>query len=150
MLRFLPILISQADTSHSNKQLQLLVQGWVGIALLAAVGALGLAVIAVLLAVWRRSLDRHRALEVELRELRSSVTAIGDAWAASSARMGGPGPHRPSNAEPDDEDDDEDEEDEDPYNLFGGRDPLDRDGDEDEDDDDYPEDEDDEDPPPGF
>ncbi|MEM1026803.1 MAG: hypothetical protein AAGJ38_01840 [Planctomycetota bacterium] len=141
--------VAAATPSRSNEQLQLLVQGWVAIAMLAAVGALGLALIAVLLAVWRRSLQREKRLEAEIREVRSSLTAIGDAWAASATRIPGFAPRNAPEDDESDDDEDEDDEPDDPYNLFGGRDPLDGEDDEEDPEDDAFTD-DDEGPPPGF
>lgn len=141
---------ASASTSRTNEQLQPIVQGWVAIAMLAAIGALGMALIAVLLAVWRRSLRREQRLEEEIREVRSSLSAIGDAWAASATRIPG---FAPRNTPPEDEgedEDDESDEDDDPYNLFGGRDPLEDENDDDDEDDHGFLDDDDDRPPPGF
>ncbi len=135
-------LIAQTATGQTNEQLELLLQGWVGMAMIAALGALGLVMVITMIAVWRRTLARQRRLEEHIHELRSSVSAIGDAWAAAANRIPGP---PPMGTFADDDEDDEGEE-EDPFNLFGGRDPLDRDSD-DDDDDDF---DDDEAPPPGF
>jgi hypothetical protein len=123
------------------------------IALLAAVAALGLLLIVLLLAVWRRSLRREQRLEEDIREVRDRLGVIGDAWSASATRLPGfPTRPGPNDDPPDEEDeqDDEDDDDDDPFNLFGGRDPLDRDPDDDEDDDDQDRFADDDDPPPGF
>ena len=139
-------LIAQTPTGQTNEQLELLLQGWVGMAMIAALGALGLIMIVALIAVWRRTLARQRRLEEQIHHLRSSVPAIGDAWAAAANRIPGPPPLGTIPDDDEEDDDDEDGEDDDPFNLFGGRDPLDRDGDEDEDDDF----DDDEAPPPGF
>lgn len=136
--------------ARSNDQLQLLVQGWVAIAMLAAIGALGLALIAVLLAVWRRSLQRQRQLEEQVREMRSSLGALGDAWAASATRIPGFTPRSPPTLQDEEVDDESDPDDDDPYDLFGGRDPLDRDDDDDEDQEDGFDRDDDDRPPPGF
>lgn len=145
-----PGLIASASSgaSRSNEQLQLLVQGWVAIAMLAGIGALGLAIIAVLLAVWRRSLARQHQLEVEVKEMRQSLSALGDAWAASATRIPGFSTQLTNDAV-DDDDEEEDEED-DPYNLFGGRDPLERDGFSDDDEEEFDDEEDSDRPPPGF
>lgn len=118
------------------------------IALLASITALGLLLIVVLLAVWRRSLRREKRLEAEIHEVRNSLTAIGDAWAASATRIPGFAPRNAPDETDDDDDEDEDEEPDDPYNLFGGRDPL--DGDEEDDPDDDALTDEDEGPPPGF
>ncbi len=145
------LLAAVPDTTRTNEQLELILRGWIGIATIAVVGLVGIFVIIGLLVVWRRTLSRQRRLEQQVRELRHSVTAIGDAWAASAKRVpGGPTalPQRDDEGAADDEDD---EEADDPYNLFGGRDPLD-DGfdDEDGDDEDGFEDGEDDEPPPGF
>ncbi|MEM1099544.1 MAG: hypothetical protein AAGH92_12240 [Planctomycetota bacterium] len=140
---------SGGGNSHTNAQLQLLFQGWMAIALLACIASLGLLLIVVLIAVGRRRLQREKRLESEIREVRSSLSAIGDAWAASATRIPGFAPRHPP--EDDDDEDDEDDEPDDPYNLFGGRDPLDGVDDEDDGpDDDSFSDEDDDRPPPGF
>lgn len=146
MLARIHSFLAQADppSPRSNEQLELIMRGWIGIATIAALGLLGIIVIIAMLVVWRRTLTRQRQLEQQVRDLRSSVTAIGDAWAASAKRIPG-GPSTPATQDDEDEEDEEDDEEDDPYNLFGGRDPLD-----DEDGEDEFDDEEDDEPPPGF
>ena len=115
-----PVVILLAQSaSRTDAQLEQLRSGYLGIVLITLLGTFGLLMILALAALWRRSLKRQKRLERQIQEMRATAASMGDAWAAAARRVEVASPHPGDEAE-----DEEEEEDDDPYNLFGGRDPL--------------------------